>query len=118
MRYTVLCILVSILMGCGATPITSAPVDAPYQQITQKPLIKVAPFYPKDLLNRGIEGWVLIEVEVAEDGKVVSSKILEVSPESGFNEAALNAVNKWVYKPGSLGQETKTKALVEFLIAK
>ncbi|WP_460100942.1 energy transducer TonB [Sessilibacter sp. MAH4] len=44
--------------------------------------------------------------------------MLEASPESGFNEAALNAVNKWVYKPGSLGQETKTKALVEFLIAK
>ncbi|WP_295802830.1 energy transducer TonB [uncultured Microbulbifer sp.] len=118
MKYVVIVILALSLAGCKSNPIVPAPIDPPHQQITHKPLIKVNPYYPKDLLNRGVEGWVLIEIEVSDEGKVVSSRVIDASPRDGFNQAALDAVNKWIYKPGSLGPEKKTKALIEFWISR
>ena len=118
MKYVVFAMLVLSLAGCKSNPIIPAPIEAPHQQITHKPLIKVNPFYPRDLLNRGVEGWVLMEVEISTEGKVITSRVIDASPDSGFNQAALSAVNKWVYKPGSLGQERKTKALIEFWISR
>ncbi|WP_444931943.1 energy transducer TonB [Microbulbifer sp. SSSA002] len=117
MRYLVFFLFVMVLAGCKSNPIIPAPIAAPNQQITHKPLIKVNPYYPKDLLSRGVEGWVLMEVTVSDQGKVISSKVIDASPESGFNQAALSAVNKWVYKPGSLTPDNKTKALIEFWIS-
>ena len=118
MKYVAILMLALVLAGCKSNPIIPAPLEVPHQEVSHKPLIKVNPYYPKDLRSRGVEGWVLMEVEVADDGKVTSSRVIDASPESGFNEAALSAVNKWIYKPGSLGREKKTKALIEFWISR
>lgn len=80
MKYLVFIVLASILAGCKSNLIIPPPMEASDRQITHKPLIKVNPYYPKDLLNRGVEGWALMEVEVSDKGKVISSRVIDTTP--------------------------------------
>jgi protein TonB len=64
------------------------------------PLVKVAPIYPRRALNRGIEGYVIVEFTVTEHGAVRDARVVERVPDSGlFDAAALAAVEKFKYKP-------------------
>ncbi len=63
------------------------------------PIVKVAPTYPARALERGIEGWVLVEFTVTEIGAVKDPKVIEYEPSTIFNQAALKAVLKFKFKP-------------------
>ncbi len=63
-----------------------------------RPLLRVKPRYPSDALQRGREGWVLVEFTISKTGHVTEPKV--VDSEGGvFNQAALEAVLQWRYKP-------------------
>lgn len=57
----------------------------------------VKPVYPPDALAAGIEGTVTIEAIVSKEGTVQRARILQGVPE--LDEAALDAVTKWLYRP-------------------
>ena len=75
-------------------PATSAP----------RPLARAHPQYPRAALRRGVEGSVLVEFSVDENGNVVSPRVLESRPRGVFDEAALEALSKWKYE--ALGAQT------------
>jgi len=62
------------------------------------PIVKVAPSYPA-ALSAGLEGYVVLEFEVTSTGKVANPIVIESSPEEVFDQAAMNAVLKFKYKP-------------------
>jgi protein TonB len=64
------------------------------------PLVKVAPIYPRRALNRGVEGFVVVEFSVTDRGTVRDARVIEAVPDNGmFDAAALAAVEKFKYKP-------------------
>ncbi len=68
-------------------------------QIPQ-PLVQIEPFYPAHARMRQIEGSVLVEFVVTADGQTDTVKVLSSEPGTLFCQAAVNAVQRWLFKPG------------------
>ena len=69
------------------------------------PIVKVKPIYPIAALNRGIEGYVIIEFTVTKTGSVKDPVVVEYDPSPIFNKAALDAALKFKYKPRVINGE-------------
>jgi protein TonB len=63
------------------------------------------PQYPSIARKRGYEGKVLLEVLVNPDGKVGDVRVLDSSGHGVLDRAALKAVKKWLFEPGTRGNE-------------
>jgi len=63
------------------------------------PIVKVAPVYPQRAIERGIEGYVIVEFTVTKTGAVRNPRVVEYEPSTIFNKAALAAALKFKYKP-------------------
>lgn len=63
------------------------------------PIVKVAPIYPQRAMQRGLEGWVLLEFTVTPSGSVRDVRVVESQPPGVFDEAARDAALKFKYKP-------------------
>lgn len=63
------------------------------------PIVKVAPVYPRRALQRGIEGYVIVEFTVDKTGAVRRPIVIEAQPEGLFDRAAMDAALKFKYKP-------------------
>lgn len=62
------------------------------------PIVKVAPIYPRRALQRGLEGYVIVEFTVSRQGTVKDVVVIE-STSSLFDRAAVEAAQKFKYKP-------------------
>jgi len=63
---------------------------------------KVLPRYPAMARHAGVEGRVLLQAVIGADGSVGSVVVLKESPSRvGFGEAAVEAVSRWRYHPGT-----------------
>jgi TonB family protein len=60
-------------------------------------LVNVNPVYPEDAKAAGIEGVVILEITIAEDGKVSDARVVSSVP--ALDQAAIDAVVQWVYEP-------------------
>jgi len=63
------------------------------------PLSRQPPRYPYQATRRGIEGWVRVAFRVTETGTVEDVEVLESEPPGVFDQAAVNAVYRWRFKP-------------------
>jgi protein TonB len=62
---------------------------------------RVPPGYPELARQAGVQGKVLLQAVIREDGTVGDITVLESSAARlGFDEAAVKAVSRWRYKPG------------------
>ncbi|NVJ70334.1 MAG: energy transducer TonB [Alphaproteobacteria bacterium] len=73
----------------------------PSQDGDYLPLVRVQPQYPRRAQERGIEGYVIVELTVNEDGTVPPDSIIiiEAEPKGYFERAATKAASKFKYKP-------------------
>ncbi len=67
------------------------------------PLVRVAPVYPKLASQIGLAGVVMIEAEVDTTGHVSAARVVSGNPL--LQEAALEAVRQWRYRPLLLNGE-------------
>ncbi len=63
-----------------------------------QPLRKFAPAYPRTMIARGVEGYVIVKFTVNKMGAVENIVIVE-STNAAFNKNSLRAVAKYKYKP-------------------
>ena len=63
------------------------------------PLVRVPPDYPPRALNRGIEGWVIVEFTITGAGAVKDAKVVDAQPKNIFDDAALKSISRWRYNP-------------------
>ena len=75
----------------------AAPVAA--QTTPNVPYYKIKPKYPRAALAAGIEGWVALKIDVAEDGAVENVRVVGGEQKSMFQDEARRSVEKWKYKP-------------------
>ena len=63
------------------------------------PIVKVAPQDPRRALNKGIEGYVIVEYTVTKLGTVKDPVIIEAKPQGTFDKAAIKSALRYKYKP-------------------
>ncbi len=64
-----------------------------------KPLSPIRPKYPDMAQEAGIEGTVIVQVFVDKKGRVKETLILKGIPNTGLDEAAIEAIRKTRFKP-------------------
>jgi len=71
--------------------------------LTEGPVLikEVKAPYPPEALQRGIEGKVILELLIDSQGHVASARVIRGAG-YGFDEAALEAVKKFLFKPARL----------------
>lgn len=76
--------------------------------LDEKPraLNKLKPIYPPQAKMRRIEGHVVIDFVVGENGRARSIEVVSEQPTSIFTEAAKNAIARWRFTPGTKGGKT------------
>lgn len=94
----------------GDDPFGAGDLDAP-----PSPIHKMQPTYPSSLLRRGIGGRVVVQCVVGADGRVSSTRIQSSSGHSALDSAAIKAVKRWKFKPGTRsGKKVKSTCNVPF----
>jgi len=88
--------------------------------ITKLPeLVKVVkPKYTKKARDEGIEGVIILEVDIDEDGDVRYAKVIKKLG-YGLDENAIKAVSQFKYKPamqGRVGVAVKKKVKIRFIL--
>ncbi len=81
------------------------------------PLVRVAPQYPQRALSRGIEGWVQLRFSINQTGSPYNVEVVAAEPSSIFDRAAINAVEKWKYKPRVVNGQPTERHGVEVVIS-
>lgn len=72
--------------------------DIPYSE--EYVILKmVKPAYPLDALTKGLEGYILVEVYVNEEGSVARAYIRSSYGPKSFESSTLEAVNQFLFKP-------------------
>jgi len=96
--------------GDGDDSLMGGGMDSP-----PSPVSKTQPTYPASLLKKGIGGKVLVTCVVDDSGRIISTSIKVSSGHPDLDKAAINAVNKWKFKPGmKSGKSVKATCLVPF----
>lgn len=80
--------------GSGSPPPPGAHVR---MDVLPKVLERAAPLYPEAARLAGVEGTVLVQARVGEDGRVVDARVLKSVPM--LDDAALAAVRQWRFRP-------------------
>lgn len=62
-----------------------------------RPVKITRPTYPKAAFKKGIEGTVNLEIVIDREGRVSKTRVLQSVP--GLDEAALECVYAWTFKP-------------------
>lgn len=98
----------SVSNAAPAAPVsTPQPVSRPAPAVVSSepristgviPLERIPPKYPARAANRHIEGWVKIEFTITTSGTVEDAVVVEAEPAEIFDEAALKAINQWIFK--------------------
>ena len=77
------------------------------------PIVKVTPVYPRRALQRGIQGFVIVEFTVNKVGAVTNPVVVQAEPEGIFDQAAMDAAKKFKYKPRVVNGEAIAVAGVQ-----
>jgi TonB family protein len=66
-------------------------------------LVDVKPVYPDDARAAGIEGVIVLDIVIGEDGSVIEARVLRSIPQ--LDQAAIDAVRQWKFEPTLLNGE-------------
>ncbi|RZA12007.1 MAG: energy transducer TonB, partial [Proteobacteria bacterium] len=73
-----------------------------------EPATRVDPVFPVEAREKGIEGYVLLSLDIDEEGKPENLSVVKAEPRNLFEKEARAAVRKWRYKPRMVnGQAVK-----------
>ncbi len=79
------------------------------------PTSKTQPIFPASVLKSGRGGKVLVSCTIDATGKIVGTSIKSSSGQPDLDKAAINAVNRWKFKPGTKdGKKVKSVVIVPF----
>jgi len=106
-----ICLTLASMTQLNATSINKEQKQIEKLSNTLKPIVRINPQYPQEAAKAGVEGWVILEFGVSQNGTVENIRVTASHPESIFDEAAKRAVAKWRYKPHTLDQQVNTVEL-------
>jgi protein TonB len=88
-------------------------------QVDKMPQVisRIRPIYPLAAKQKNIQGVVVLKFMVTKEGTVRDVSVLKAKPKGYFEKAAMDAVKKWKFRPGTVGKEpvnTWMTAMVKF----
>jgi len=92
--------------GTGPEGLSAAVAPTPIPAPLVRPVAlasNAAPAYPRMARRRGWTGTVLLELDIAETGRVLAARVLESSGRATLDVAARLAVLDWRYEPARRG---------------
>lgn len=92
----------------AAAPVTSAnsPLQSAAQVIERHP-----PIYPETAIENGIEGLVLLQLEIEENGRPKNIELQDQNVNPMLAEAAIDTVSQWTFRPALLNGEPVSSQL-------
>jgi len=79
-------------------PVLSRPPQVDGQTVkSPKRLVNVNPVYPEDARAARVEGLVVLEITIGENGSVTDARVIRSIPI--LDQAAIDAVLQWIYEP-------------------
>ncbi|WP_395374195.1 energy transducer TonB [Marinicella sp. W31] len=81
------------------------------------PIIRISPGYPPEQLEQKQEGWVKLQFDVTEKGKVENPIIIDSYPKLVFDEYAISAILRWGFKPRFIDKKSvraRARLTIEF----
>lgn len=72
------------------------------KDVLPKPIFQPAPVYPPQLRDSGFRGDVLVDFVVDREGRVTQAHVVR-SLNPAFDDAALEALRRWKFEPGTKG---------------
>lgn len=103
-----------VSLAAAAVLLVSLPLVAAEKPFDEPPtpMRTSAPNYPTQLKRDGITGMVSVSIMVNEQGEVEDAKVVK-SSNPGFDQAAIEAVSKWKFKPAKkAGAPVSVKVVV------
>jgi len=96
-----------------------APSKQSLKQLSSTPggrqlIHRVEPVYPSKARAERIEGMVVLELEIAEDGSIANAAVISGDPL--LASAAVQAVKQWQYQPGPGGVASRTRVRLQFTL--
>ena len=85
----------------AAAPVESLVMTESAVDQAPKPLSRSAPDYPARARAKGLTGQVTVRLLVGESGAVLKALVVDSSPAGTFEQAALEAVRRWRFRPGT-----------------
>lgn len=86
--------------GSGAArPAEEAVLPPPPSEVSPRLLKKVEPAYPRLAKLAGVEGLVVLSLQVDESGNVSEAKVIKSLGNTGCDEAAVTAALQWKFAP-------------------
>lgn len=95
----------------AAVSVDESASEAPAEVERELELVQInyeAPRYPRTAQRRGIEGWADVQFVVQADGTTTDVVVIDSSPGSTFDDAAIEAVSAWRYEPLNTDDPTVT----------
>ncbi|WP_227718119.1 energy transducer TonB [Microbulbifer sp. Q7] len=91
-------------ISVGPPVVTQQTIDPGIVSSDPLPFYKPAPRYPRRALAQGIEGYVVVEFTITRSGSVRDPRVVggfdsAGAPTEVFNSSALNAVERFKYRP-------------------
>lgn len=97
-----------------ASPPPAAPAPLAPPLAAEEPIVRPAPVnsprprYPRTARQRGLEGTVVVTVQVSEAGEVVDAAVRTSSGHAMLDQAAMDGVLRWRFSPARrLGEPTR-----------
>ncbi|WP_422079272.1 energy transducer TonB [Sulfurimonas sp.] len=87
------------------------------QNTSAMPILRIPPMYPRRAKILKKEGYVKVQLLIGKDGLVKNAIILDSNPKNIFDDAALQSVYGWKFKPKQVnGQriEQMAEQILEF----
>jgi TonB family protein len=107
-RTTVLVFTLAVaLVTIGCSSLFGArkaePEETIYLEYDEAPVLirMLKPVYPDSARKAGIEGKVVLQVVIDQEGRVVDAEVLVSDPPGLFDESAMNSIRRWVYTPAT-----------------
>ena len=98
-------------ISMGAFPLRAAPQFNNAGVSGAEVVLRKAPIYPSVAKRKGVEGSVVVEATIAENGSVSDARVLSGPQE--LRSAALEAVLQWQFKNGTTAQVTVNFSLTK-----
>lgn len=84
-----------------------------------EPLRQITPDYPMGAADKCLNGWVLLEAIVTEDGKTDDIKVVAQDFHGLFDRAAKNAFRRWKFEPATLnGKPIARRVTIPFIFTR
>ena len=113
-------LFVTMLTGVALAAVASKP-SVENKSFMASPVFRVEPLYPPEAAEQNLEGMVVLQFDIAEDGSTSNVSVVKAQPAYTFDKNALAAVKQWKYKPRIIGgvpqKQTDVMVQLDFRLA-